>query len=350
MTLPLEAIQLDSFRKRHEQETFWCGLLLGGCGVQLTTKLYTDRVCHFAHHPGTDGLCGRRARGVASADHLYVKAAAAAWLRTAGHPGDLVDFDFDFARPDGAEIGSVLDIRFKERGLRVHLDQTVAPVWDEDGREPVLGVSVPVDRDTLIDRWYIHRIRLDSVGTSRQVRIGTEAFMRPTEWFELEECEMTGRGLTTPAVERLVQSRSTRPVSRRATGQARKAPDPRARVELLLRKLAEAQKPGSVFVVTQTSGEIAAVTGLDEQGQAQARAAVAGPRSGEGAGRGPRAVVRQPSRGCRGTRCRGAAHVVGDDERDRESRSHWRGDCYRRCGRCTAGCRCAGAARGDHGG
>ncbi|MCX5174212.1 hypothetical protein [Streptomyces virginiae] len=280
LTLPLEAIELDAFRKRHERDTFWCGLFLGGCGFQLTTKLYTDRVCHFAHHPGADALshrCGRRARGVASADHLYVKAAAAAWLRTAGHPGDLVHFDF--ARPDGAEIGSVLDIRFKERGLRVHLDQAVAPVWDVDGREPVLGVSVPVDRDTLIDRWYVHRIRLDSVGTSRQVRIGTEAFMRPTEWFALEECEMTGRGLTTPAVERLVRSRSTRPVSRRTAGQARKGPAPQARAEVLLRKLAEAQRLGSVLVVTQICGEIAAVPGLEEQGQAQARGAVAGARA-----------------------------------------------------------------------
>ncbi|WP_133900196.1 hypothetical protein [Streptomyces sp. KS 21] len=66
LMLPLEAIELDAFRKRHEHDTFWCGLLLGGCGVQLTTKLYTDRVCHFAHHPGADApshRCGRRARG-----------------------------------------------------------------------------------------------------------------------------------------------------------------------------------------------------------------------------------------------------------------------------------------------
>ncbi|MGW6841287.1 hypothetical protein [Streptomyces sp. NPDC054958] len=49
LTLLLEAIELDVFRKRHEHDTSWCGLLLGGCGVQLTTKLYTDRVCHFAH-------------------------------------------------------------------------------------------------------------------------------------------------------------------------------------------------------------------------------------------------------------------------------------------------------------
>ncbi|MFF3864106.1 hypothetical protein [Streptomyces sp. NPDC002209] len=44
----------------------------------------------------------------------------------------------------------------------------------------------------------------------------------------------------------------------------------------MLRKLPEAQKLGSVLVVTQISGEIAAVSGLDEQVQAQSRAAVAG--------------------------------------------------------------------------
>lgn len=33
--------------------------------------------------------------------------------------------------------------------------------------EPVLGVSVPVDRDTLIRRWYVHRVRLDNEGTAR---------------------------------------------------------------------------------------------------------------------------------------------------------------------------------------
>ena len=44
LMLPLEAIELDAFRRRYEHDTFWCGLLLGGCGVQLTTKLYTDRV------------------------------------------------------------------------------------------------------------------------------------------------------------------------------------------------------------------------------------------------------------------------------------------------------------------
>ncbi|MEU1575532.1 hypothetical protein ABZ519_31120 [Streptomyces collinus] len=48
LMLPLEAIQVDAFRQRHQGETFWCGRLLGGCGGQLTTKLYTDRVCSLS--------------------------------------------------------------------------------------------------------------------------------------------------------------------------------------------------------------------------------------------------------------------------------------------------------------
>ncbi|MFB7611200.1 hypothetical protein [Streptomyces gardneri] len=55
LILPLAAIELDAFRQQHEHDTFWRGLLLGGCVVRLTTKLYTDRVCHFAHLPGLDG-------------------------------------------------------------------------------------------------------------------------------------------------------------------------------------------------------------------------------------------------------------------------------------------------------
>jgi hypothetical protein len=37
LLLPLEAIELDAFRRRHAADTFWCGLLLGGCGAQPGT-------------------------------------------------------------------------------------------------------------------------------------------------------------------------------------------------------------------------------------------------------------------------------------------------------------------------
>ncbi|MFE7530324.1 hypothetical protein ACFU7Y_32105 [Kitasatospora sp. NPDC057542] len=204
LILPLEAIELDAFRRHHAEDTFWCGLLLGGCGTQLTTKLYTDRVCHFAHLPDPTGLhvCGRRARDVASADHLYVKSAAIAWLLDQDHAGAV-----HLREP----LGSVVDIAWEHgtRGLRLHLDAAVAPVWDDETLEPVLGVSVPVDDETLVRRRFVHRVGFDSVGTTRQVRIGTQAFAQETEWFGLGECSMTPDGFRTPAVERIVRTHRT---------------------------------------------------------------------------------------------------------------------------------------------
>ncbi|MFE0776925.1 hypothetical protein [Streptomyces sp. NPDC058861] len=272
LMLPLEAIELDAFRRRHQLDTFWCGLLLGGCGAQLTTKLYTDRVCHFAHHPGPDGqphICGRRARGVSSADHLYVKSAAAAWFRNRGEEAAI-----SFAQPDGAPVGSLVDITSRHRRLRVHLDQAVEPVWDDDGIEPVLGLSVPVDRDTLIRRWYVHRIRLNSEGTARRVQIGTEAFARPTEWFALDTCTMTERGLSTPAVEQIIRSRTSRPAPAWTPGRAYRVPDielqaqdldGESQAQDLLHELAEARKREAVVVVTRLCDQIAEVTGAKEE-------------------------------------------------------------------------------------
>ncbi|MFE5096006.1 hypothetical protein ACFRCI_38100 [Streptomyces sp. NPDC056638] len=269
--LPLEAIELDAFRHRHSDDTFWCGLLLGGCGGQLTTKLYTDRVCHFAHNPGAEGhshLCGRSSRGVSSADHLYVKSAAVAWLRARGEGAE-----FDFARPGGAPIGSVVDIRFQHAALRVHLDGEVTPAWGEEGHEPVLGASVPVDQDTLIRRWYVHRIRLESQGTTRQVQIGTEAFARPTEWFGLDECEVTQRGLSTPAVERIVASRST-PPPRWSPGKARKEVSPDARAWALLSRLNDARTFTWESAASHVCWEIARLDGVSQHVRERLDAAV----------------------------------------------------------------------------
>ncbi|MEW2577709.1 hypothetical protein [Streptomyces syringium] len=271
LMLPMEAIELDAFRRAHEDDTFWCGTLLGGCGGQLTTKLYTDRACHFAHHPDPDGLphmCGRRSRGVDSADHLYVRSAAAAWLAGRGEQAT-----FEYTRAEGAPIGSLVDVRWRHGALRVHLDQAVTPVWD-DGVEPVLGTMVPVDRDTLIRRWYVHRIRLNSVGTARHVQIGTEAFARPIEWFALDECEMTERGLSTPVVEKIVQARTAPRPSLWSPGKARKVPEPEARAQALLRRLVYGRRIESVPVVKQVCGDIESLTGVDGGLQEQLEAAV----------------------------------------------------------------------------
>ncbi|MFD9575386.1 hypothetical protein ACFWBI_36905 [Streptomyces sp. NPDC059982] len=208
-----------------------------------------------------------------------MKSAAAAWFRNRGEEADIA-----FAQPDGAPVGSLVDITSRHRRLRVHLDQAVEPVWDDDGIEPVLGMSVPVDRDTLIRRWYVHRIRLDSEGTARRVQIGTEAFARPTEWFALDTCTMTGRGLSTPAVEKIIRSRTSRPAPAWTPGRAYKVPyielreqvlDIEWQARILLRELAEARRVEAVVVVAGLCGQLAGVTGVKEKTQAQLAAAVA---------------------------------------------------------------------------
>ncbi|WP_432198389.1 hypothetical protein [Streptomyces sp. bgisy027] len=120
---------------------------------------------------------------------------------------------------------------------------------------------VQADRDTLIRRRYVHRIRLDSEGTARRVRIGTEAFARRTEWFGLDECVMTERGLTTPAVERFVKARTMAPPARWPAAKTRKGPDVEARAQVLLRRLASARNVESVVVVNRVCREIADLTG-----------------------------------------------------------------------------------------
>ncbi|MFH9118372.1 zinc finger domain-containing protein [Streptomyces globisporus] len=268
LVLPLEAIELDAFRTVHENDSFWCGLLLGGCGGRLTTKLYTDRVCHFAHHPGPDGqphICIRRSRSVNSADHLYVKSATVAWLRSHGTQADV-----DFAQE--SPLGSVVDIQLTHKKLRVHLDQSVAPQWDGVD-EPVLGMSVPVDQDTLIKRWYVNRIRLDSEGTSRRVRIGTEAFARPIEWFSLDECEVTERGLSTPAVERIIQAHSTPSPARWTPGKKQETSPQDERAQDLMRRLLYARRTESPDLTAAVCREIAELSGVSSQLQGRLEAA-----------------------------------------------------------------------------
>ncbi|MFE5595294.1 hypothetical protein [Streptomyces sp. NPDC056549] len=141
-------------------------------------------------------------------------------------------------------IGSVVDIQLAHRKLRVHLNREVAPDREAE-HEPVLGMSVPVDSDTLIDRCYVHRIRLESHGTTRHVQIGTEAFARRIEWFSLEECEITDRGLSTPAVERIVQDRRAPSSAVWIPGQKQQESEQDVHAHELLRRLLYARRTES---------------------------------------------------------------------------------------------------------
>ncbi|MFI6689487.1 hypothetical protein [Streptomyces sp. NPDC050485] len=243
VVLPPEAIELDAFRHAHERDTFWCGVLLGGCGAQLATKLYVDRQCHFQHFPQPNGMpntCRRPAVGESSADHLYVKSAMTRSLLDHGRAARFV-----FPPP----IGSLVDVDLEDgTSLRIHMDGSVRPDWDNTERTVVLGPGVVPDPDRLTGCPYVYRVRCDSDGATRRVWIGTQSLAHPTDWIPLSECTWSDEGLLTPTAARLLHTRPTGP-SRATAAPAGPAAHTGALPESVLtfvRGLEAAQRTGTV--------------------------------------------------------------------------------------------------------
>lgn len=248
LILPLEAIELDAFRRQYAGETFWCGSWLGGCGRQLTTKLYVDRVCHFAHHADsdTDRLpCARRARDVTSADHLYVKAAAEGLLRAQQLPGQVV-----CSEPGPVPAGSLVQLRFGDGdGLTIHMNAAVPPNWADleiAGRIAV-GADVPVDRRVLQRLPYVHRVQCESRGNRRGVLIGTQT-ARGTQWFSPEQCSLGPGGLVTPALDDLPDQPVVRPSAQTHTETCEQPARMTEEVRRLLLRLATARRSREIGV------------------------------------------------------------------------------------------------------
>ncbi|MGI5485088.1 hypothetical protein [Streptomyces lavendofoliae] len=206
---PTDADELDEFREEFAGATFWCGILLGGCGGQLLTRRGNVRVSHFAHFPDPDGLlpeCGRRSRGVASADHLYVRAATQTWLRRQGHTPR-----YRYIDRDDAPVGSLVEIELDGRMLLLHMDPATPPDWDAaQAGDIVLGPGVQVDYRTLARRGYVNRVKFVSEGNQRVMMLGTELPHVGIDWdFELAECTVNEHGrLITPVVTRLEAARA----------------------------------------------------------------------------------------------------------------------------------------------
>jgi hypothetical protein len=243
VVLPPEAIELDVFRHAHEGDTFWCGVLLGGCGAQLATKLYVDRQCHFQHFPQPNGMpntCRRPAVGESSADHLYVKSAMSRSLLDHGRTAR-----FAFPPP----IGSLVDVDLEDgTSLRIHMDGSVRPDWDDIERTVLLGPGVVPDPGRLAGCPYVYRVRCDSDGAARRVWIGTQSLAHPTDWIPLSECTWNDEGLLTPTAARLLRTRSAG-LSHTATESARPGAQSGALPESVvtfIRGLEAAQRTGTV--------------------------------------------------------------------------------------------------------
>ncbi|MET9810865.1 hypothetical protein [Streptomyces halstedii] len=196
---PEDPEELVAFRLEHAGNSWWCGINLpGGCGRRLITRLYTDKICHFAHVPdphGTSGSrlpCNRRLRGKEDADHLFIRADIARWLRQQN-----IEADLSLSTPIGSAVTARLD---NGRLLVVHLDTDCPPAWDdEEVWEYILGPGCRISQDVLTQRGHVYRIRME--GRSDRGRrfsvAGIERSGEHTQWFDLANLKVTADGINT---------------------------------------------------------------------------------------------------------------------------------------------------------
>ncbi|MFJ8129776.1 competence protein CoiA family protein [Streptomyces hydrogenans] len=265
--LPTDADELTRWRRRHPAYTYWCGIELGGCGHELSDRLYRDKVCHFAHRPHTS--CHRTATGAASADHLFIKDDLAAWAgrnrlkgkvtsRDLGSgPGDAVDFRagaagqqhvrFQFSRLAHTEWQRA---RRKLSGGSATLDWVFGP-----------GAAQPETMEELYDEYgYLLRFRFETHGAVRRIRLRAEDPRRSTDWVPLGACAMTPAGLRIPGAEPRRRS-GARPSAEAVVGRGA-APAPRSREEQVL-ALREALMNAARFRTRSTWEALARTAGRD---------------------------------------------------------------------------------------
>ncbi|MFE5096631.1 hypothetical protein ACFRCI_41555 [Streptomyces sp. NPDC056638] len=235
---PTEVPEMLIFRSEHLERTFWCGTWLGGCGGELTTKLCTDKVCHFAHKADPDAMdspCRRRSAGAAgtgSADHLYIKAALADWMASHNTPGST-----RIPQDPSGHVRLGAQVTAEPAGhlpLRFILDETAMPALGQSTAGMVFGENVKPPSRILREHGFVHRVRCVSDGAHRRTQIGTQGIDGTTDWCDLtaDHVELTAHGLSTEASSE-IRRRRTQTVligarARRQAAQDSTAPRPAA--------------------------------------------------------------------------------------------------------------------------
>ncbi|MFJ2893244.1 hypothetical protein ACIO53_45190 [Streptomyces sp. NPDC087305] len=185
--------ELEAFRIEHEGQTIWCGTKFeGGCGRRLTTRLCTDKICHFAHYGsgGSAGPCGRTTKDKDSANHLFAKAHLSSWLHAQG-----LSARFSYPEPLGSAVIANLD---DGRTLLVHLDRNNPVDWDGGYWEVILGPGVHAPANILEQRGYVQRLRFeDRPGGGRFMKFGTQHPSTGTEWDIPDDVTLTPEGMNT---------------------------------------------------------------------------------------------------------------------------------------------------------
>ncbi|MFE5045157.1 hypothetical protein ACFRAI_02215 [Streptomyces sp. NPDC056637] len=205
--LPMEAWELDRWRKAHPNDSYWCGLQLGGCGGELSDRRYTTKVCHFAHHP-TAPICHRENNGESSADHLFIKRGVQSLLGKRRVRGQVHTRDL------GTGPGDAVDVHLPDsrRRLRFQLSTVDYRAWrraddelgaDADEIDWIFASEGAINQQFLGRHGYCLRVRCETVGGERRVHIGAETRDRTVTWSPLEDCVLTPSGIVTPDTERI---------------------------------------------------------------------------------------------------------------------------------------------------
>ncbi|GGW35430.1 competence protein CoiA family protein [Streptomyces griseoloalbus] len=208
--LPMDAVEYDRFIREYPTREFYCGTLLGGCGKKLSARKYRDKKCHFAHV--ASGTCRRLSTNEASADHLYIGRAVAAWLKQQkyGHVQPR------YKQKGKQDLRDFVDVRYlrreerRERLVRVQLARRSKSEWEEIDtglRQRWAGVEWLFGPDSMLANWemdrrgYALRIRCRPTGITRVVEVGVQYPDTPIDWVPLTECHMTADGVRLPGHE-----------------------------------------------------------------------------------------------------------------------------------------------------
>lgn len=207
--LPMDASAYDRFIREYPAREFYCGTLLGGCGNKLSARKYRDKKCHFAHV--VSGRCRRASTNEASADHLYMGRALAAWMKKQKYKGVQVRY-----RQRGEGLREMIDIIYTREEsplrhlMRVQLARRSKAEWEHT--DAALhgewgDVQWLFGPDSMLANWQVdrqgHAIRIQCrpSGITRVVEVGVQFPDTPLAWVSLSRCRMTDHGIQAPALE-----------------------------------------------------------------------------------------------------------------------------------------------------
>ncbi|WP_370011848.1 hypothetical protein UIS43_24540 [Nocardiopsis sp. LDBS0036] len=216
--LPMEREDALEFRRRHPHATFWCGLLLGGCGGRLGPKVYREKVSHFAHHASTNA-CPRQHGGIESADHLYASKQVNHWLGRQGKPRREPRFtgDFDTGGTCRRVILPATDehpaIFFEfSTSMTEELDRLFTRTRDESPSW-LVKENRELSRRLLQENGFALRFRMRTRNLERILEVGTVGLSGMVRWEPIADCSLTEQGITTRRMEELAKVRHRAPAA-----------------------------------------------------------------------------------------------------------------------------------------